>query len=208
MNANTAMTEKMKRETTSNELMRRLLNTSQDLPNSEADMEEAVNQYMITMRDSGYSAQYRFDTLVNTVKGFRRKQQLDRVGVRPLYKEAHEGARDRHMAKISASSNWFKKNNLSQENLEEMGRPITRRNPWRKEQPRGGNRDSREVEGVTFLPHTRNSNLQKVIQKADDQVTKALGMPRTKYVETNIYNHFLRFAHSLTLELVHSHSPC
>ena len=64
-----------------------------------------------------------------------------------------------------------------------MGRPITGRNPWRKEHPKGGNRDSREVEGVTFLPHTRNSNLQKVIQKADDQVTKALGMPRTKYVE-------------------------
>ena len=36
---------------------------------------------------------------------------------------------------------------------------------------------------MTFLPHTRNSNLQKVIQKADDQVTKALGMPRTKYME-------------------------
>ena len=115
-----AMTEKMKRETTSNELMRRLLNTSQDLPNSEADMEKAVNQYTITMKDSGYSAQYRFDTLVNTVKGFRRKQQLDRDGVKPLYRESYEGARDRHMAKISSSSNWFKRESLSQKNLKEM----------------------------------------------------------------------------------------
>ena len=67
MNAITTMTEKMKRETTSNELMRRLLNTSQGLPNSEADMEEAVNEYMVQMRNSGYNAQYRYKTLVNTV---------------------------------------------------------------------------------------------------------------------------------------------
>ena len=55
MHANTAMTDKVKRETTSNELMRRLLNTSQGLPDTQADMEEAVNNYMITMRNSGYS---------------------------------------------------------------------------------------------------------------------------------------------------------
>ena len=30
---------------------------------------------------------------------------------------------------------------------------------------------------------TKGSSLQKVVQKADDQVTKALAMPRTKYVE-------------------------
>ena len=39
------------------------------------------------------------------------------------------------------------------------------------------------MEGVVFLPHTSNSGLQRVIQKADDQVTQALGMPRTRYVE-------------------------
>ena len=55
MHANTAMTDKVKRETTSIELMRRLLNTSQGLPDTQADMEEAVNNYMITMRNSGYS---------------------------------------------------------------------------------------------------------------------------------------------------------
>ena len=53
MHANTAMTDKIKRETTSNELMRRFLNTSQGLPNTEADMEEATNEYMVQMRNSG-----------------------------------------------------------------------------------------------------------------------------------------------------------
>ena len=44
MDANTALPEKMKRETTSNELLRRLLNTSQGLPDSDRDMEEAINK--------------------------------------------------------------------------------------------------------------------------------------------------------------------
>ena len=55
MHANTAMTDKVKRETTSNELMRCLINTSQGLPDTQADMEEAINNYMITMRNSGNS---------------------------------------------------------------------------------------------------------------------------------------------------------
>ena len=183
MHAKTAMTDKMKRETTSNELMRRFLNTSQGLPNTEADMEEATNRYMIEMRNSGYSAQYRYDTLVNTIRGFRRKLQQDSEGVKPLYREGHVGARERHMSKISASSKWFRKTR-STDNLEEMGRPTVRRNPWRKGGHTGGdNSDTREVENVTFLPHTGGSSLQKLLQRTDDKVTRALGMPRTRYIE-------------------------
>ena len=63
----------MKRETTSNELLRRLLNTIQGLPNREEDTLAAVNKYMVEMCDSGYEERYHYDTLVNSVKGFRRK---------------------------------------------------------------------------------------------------------------------------------------
>ena len=59
MDANSAMPAKIKRETTSNELLRRLLNTSRGLPNSEEDMLAAVNRYMVEMRNSGYKESYR-----------------------------------------------------------------------------------------------------------------------------------------------------
>ena len=71
---------------------------------------------------------------------------------------------------------------MKEEFLEEMGRPVHRRNPWIKGAPPKEAGDTREVEGVVFLLHTKGSSLQKVVQKADDQVTKALAMPRTKYV--------------------------
>ena len=80
MHANSAMPAKIKRETTSNELLRRLLNTSQDLPNIEEDMVVAINRYMVEMRNSGYNERYRLDTLENSVKGFRRKVEEDIQG--------------------------------------------------------------------------------------------------------------------------------
>ena len=61
-----------------------------------------------------------------------------------------------------------------------------RKSPWRKMAPPKGQRaepDDRPVEGVVFIPHTMDSDLQRRIQKADDKVTKALKMPRTRYVE-------------------------
>ena len=57
-------------------------------------MVEAVNRYMVEMRNSGYGEKYRLDTLVNTLKGYRRMVKEDEDGVRPLYREAKEGARN------------------------------------------------------------------------------------------------------------------
>ena len=120
---------------------------------------------------------------MNTVKGYRRRVKEDEEGVRPLYREAKEGERERHMAKTSASSKWFKKRANKEDTLEEMEPKTTRRSPWRKKGPQKEEGDTREIEGVIFLPHTTNSALQRVLQATDDKVTKALGMPRTRYVE-------------------------
>ena len=89
-------------------------------------MEEATNEYKVQMRNSGYIAQYRFDTPVNTVKGFRRKLQMDSEGIKPLYREAHVGERERYMSRITASANWFRKQTGSLGDLEEMGRRTVR----------------------------------------------------------------------------------
>ena len=64
-----------------------------------------------------------------------------------------------------------------------MGRLPVRRNPWRKSTPKVIQEDNREIEGVVFIPHTSDSDLQRLLQKTDDSVTSALKMPRTKYVE-------------------------
>ena len=141
MDAKSAMPAKIKRETTSNELLRRLLNTSQGLPSSEEDMVVAVNRYMVEMRNSGYDERYRLDTLTNSVKGFRRKVEEDVTGRRPLYREAKEGEREKHLGRISASAKWFKRRREPDQSEEDFHRkgPM-RKSPWRKMAPPKGQR--------------------------------------------------------------------
>ena len=181
MNAHTALPQKMK--TTSNELMRRLMNTSQGLPDSDANMVEAVNRYMVKMRNSGYGEKYRWYTFVNTVRGYRRRVMEVEEGVRPLYRETKNGERERHMAKTSAFSKWFKKRANKEDTLKETEPKTIKRSPWNKKGPQKEEGDTREIEGVIFLPHSTNSALQRFLQAADDKVTKAFGMPRTRYME-------------------------
>ena len=52
-----------------------------------------------------------------------------------------------------------------------------------KEKEKKERGDTRETEGVIFVPHTADSSLQRSLQKVDDEVTSALKMPRTRYVE-------------------------
>ena len=106
------------------------------------------------------------------------------TGKRPLYREAHDGERDRYYGRISASANWFKRKGTNTDMEDYHNKGPMRRHPWRKQEPPGGGGgDNRPVEGVVFVPHTADSDLQRKLQKVDNDVTKAQQMPRTRYVE-------------------------
>ena len=82
-------------------------------------MVAAVNRYMVEMRNSGYNERYRKETLTSAVKGYRRKVEEEAMGRRPLYKEASDGARERYLGKISASSSWFQKKSEPETTMED-----------------------------------------------------------------------------------------
>ena len=106
------------------------------------------------MRNSGYSESYRKDTMVNTMCGYRRRVLEDEEGRRPMYREAHVGARERHMSRVTASAKWFKKRKVSlEEQRETTGRLPVRRNPWRKEAPKVIQEDERDRGGSVYTPH-------------------------------------------------------
>ena len=109
MKADSAMPEKIKRETLVNELLRRLLNTTQYLPDARKDSVEVTNQYMVTMKLSGYSQKIRRETVVSAFKGLKEKLRQQTEEGKRLHRHKDKGARDRHMSKISLKSNWFNK---------------------------------------------------------------------------------------------------
>ena len=85
MMAGSAMPDGIKRETIVNELLRRLSNTSLNHPNTKVNTIEAVNNFMITMKRSGYSEKIRRETCISAFKGFNRKRQEATALGKPLH---------------------------------------------------------------------------------------------------------------------------
>ena len=103
-----------------------------------------------------------------------------------------EGALERHNARISMKSSWFAKKRRKEQPPQNKPRPslslakqrrLKKRQsgvPKHKPQHKA---DDREIETVIFIPHTARSSLRIALQQADDEVTKATNMGRTKYIE-------------------------
>ena len=73
MAANSVVSEGIKRETIVNELMRRLSNICRNQPQTQANITIAVNDYVVTMKRSGYSEKILRETEVSVFKGFENK---------------------------------------------------------------------------------------------------------------------------------------
>ena len=135
--------------------------------------------------------------MLSAFKGLNEKLRQQREEGKRLHRHKEEGARERHNSKISLKSNWFNKPrklinsqptkvsnpsnpqglSLSQQRRREKRSRNPLPNPPLKKQ------DTRKVETVIFIPHTANSSLRKHLQTADDEITRVMGMGRTKYIE-------------------------
>ena len=189
MKASSAMPEGIKRETLVNEMIRRLANTSLDQPNTTKNTVEAVNDFMVAMKLSGYTEKVRRETAVAGFKGFNRKVFEAKSLNKPLHRHMEEGASLRHKSKISLKANWFNKkrengSKFHQETEVPSFIPRPRRKP-REAIPAKpvSTQDSRQVDNVIFIPYTQKGDLRKRLQEVDDNITKMMGVGRTKYVE-------------------------
>ena len=151
-----------------------------------------TNQYMVTMKNSGYSEKVRKETVLTGYKGLQEKlRQVSEEG-RRMNRHMNEGAKERYKAKIGMKSSWFKgkkqqkaapvpahKPNMAlakQRRLAKRKKGLPKPKPAKKQ-------DDREIEGVIFIPHTADNSLRKLLQAEDDDITKVMKMGRTKYVE-------------------------
>ena len=108
MRSDSAMPEGIKRETITKELLRRLSNVSQNHPDTRATTVEAVNEYMESMKISGYSEKVRYDTYIAAFKGFERKIQESVEEGKPLHRHRTDGEGERFRRKVTMKARWFK----------------------------------------------------------------------------------------------------
>ena len=86
MAARSAMPEQIKRQTVVNEMLRRLANISRNHPDTQDNIIETVNEFMASMKRSGYGEKVRKETALDAFKGFEGKVRQANEEGKPLHR--------------------------------------------------------------------------------------------------------------------------
>ena len=105
--ASSALPWQQKLNILTNEALRRLRNTSEKLGLKVQN--NHLNDFMIKLKDSGYSPGFRQQVVVNAKKIYQLQVQKDRDGSKPLYRPRHLIDSDRAAAKTKSYKWWNKK---------------------------------------------------------------------------------------------------
>ena len=105
--ASSALPWQQKLNILTNEALRRLRNTSEKLGLEVQN--NHLNDFMIKLKDSGYSPGFRQQVVVNAKKIYQSQVQKDRDGSKPLYRPRHLIDSDRAAAKNKSYKWWNKK---------------------------------------------------------------------------------------------------
>ena len=104
----TAMPEDQKIRCLSNDLIRRMSNTSELL--EDGLRREIVDSYGQKLVNSGYGVEQARRIVLSGLKGYESKLVESRkVGGRPLHLKARESSARRYRKKLTAKSDWFRK---------------------------------------------------------------------------------------------------
>ena len=164
-----AAPESQKVATVSQELIRRMKNTSRDLP--EEIMEATIREYMEELEEGGYLKEWRGKVLLATITGFERMWVSECEGKGRINRAETSTRTKRRWSKLCGKSNWFKK----KKKAEQTPKFGTRKSKLRKTEA--------EVEGVLYVPYTEGSFLKNKIQKVEDSMLRGKSTGRIRVVE-------------------------
>ena len=102
----TAMGEDAKIQIVSNDLVRRLMNTSEEL--GKGAKVEVVDDYAQKLTNSGYRGEQLKRIITNGIKGYENKRRRCLKDGRKLHRTAADSQGARSRKKLLAKSNWFR----------------------------------------------------------------------------------------------------
>ena len=106
INKDSALSERIKRQTLANEIIRIRRNTCEK--ERERQKERQLTRFAWKLYLSGYDERSRKEILLSGLKGFERLVELDREGVRSLYRSRQEDYEIRMLKKHGSRRNWYK----------------------------------------------------------------------------------------------------
>ena len=67
-----------------------------------------LNNFMLKLKNSGYSVKYRTDILDSALKAFEKIVKDDQEGVKPMFRNREWNKEERSRDKIDKRVNWYK----------------------------------------------------------------------------------------------------
>ena len=107
--ASSALSWRQKKDIHTNELIRRLRNTSAKL--GESAQNHHLNCYMIRLKDAGYSSQFREMVVTRAKAIYRAQVENDQKGIKPLYRSRSQILADKQK-KGKTNYNWWNKGSI------------------------------------------------------------------------------------------------
>ena len=106
-----ALPAKQKRTILTQECLRRLRNTKIEL--GKKTQIKHLDNYMLKLKNSGYSAKYRKEILSSALKAFEQMLADDKAGIKPLFRERGGKKEKRQKAKAERKICWYKNSGKS-----------------------------------------------------------------------------------------------
>ena len=107
MMARSALPQRIKRSTLSNEALRRLLCCSPNL--EEQKKTEVMEEYARMLRRSGYSERFRHEIISDAVQGFKNMQKREEEGGQPVDRLRSYDEEGRRRRKLQKGGRWYRR---------------------------------------------------------------------------------------------------
>ena len=101
-----AMSDRQKRVSLTQEVVRILRNTKKELPDRVKN--SFLSEFSLRMKESGYSERFRFEVISSGVACYEKQLARSVAGTCPLYRPKGYKAEDRSRKKLISKRSWYK----------------------------------------------------------------------------------------------------
>ena len=158
---NSALPQRMKITTLSQEIIRRMRNTCRNISSKRRG--EILSVYMRKLQRSGYSVAMREKVAIAGLRGYLRMVKVEEEGGRKVNRPRQDGEEERRYKRLAGKSSWFRGSRGG-------GGATVMMKPQRKQRrPKKQKEAAKEIDTVMFVSHTPGDLLAKNLQKAEDK---------------------------------------
>ena len=177
-----AMSEQMKRSTLSQEVIRRMVNTSEMV--EQVERNKILEVFAEKMSRSGYSRKTIQEILVAGLKGYEAKRRTAKLENRGIHRSSRDTQNKRIKNKLLGKTTWYKKKKKKGEGYTNQGgfKEKMRNGRYRRGDRKENEEEDTPISAVMFVPRTHRGELATRLRQAESDIQK-VGKTRVKIVE-------------------------